>query len=81
MVESVPAFDQRAFQISRIESTAYSVVQSVRLTLANGFKSPQIGKYKAFNAEWNAPQGAPDFQIRTVRVRHNKGMFVEAIAF
>ena len=81
MVESVPSFDQRAFQLSRIESTAYSVVQSLRFTLANGFKSPQIGKYKAFNAEWNAPQGVPDIMIRSVQIRHNPGSFVESVAF
>jgi len=59
MVESMPhsQLDMRTFQLSRIESTSYSVVQSLRITLANGFKSPQIGKYKAFNAEWNAPAG------------------------
>lgn len=52
-------------------------MQAVRITLENGFKSPQIGKYKAFNAEWNAPLDG--CQIRKVKIRHTRGQFVEAI--
>jgi hypothetical protein len=81
MVESMPSAnaDIKTFQISRIESTSYSVLQSLRLTLANGSKSPQIGKYKTFNAEWNAPSGGSFYQFHTVRIRSQRNQFVEGL--
>ena len=56
--------DYRTLAISRIESTSYAVVQSLRITLANGAKSPQFGKYKPFNSEWYAPHNAEGDQIK-----------------
>lgn len=78
MVESLPTGvgSQRIFRLARLESTSFSVVQSLRLTLENGFKSPHFGK-RQFNSEWNAPAGG--CTIQSIRVRHQRDNYIEAI--